>query len=305
VSLVFASWHGFAGCVGSCRNAATLLGGLCVELEPGKPPASVLDAELLVLSAWRPEYEPILARRTGPTVARWHSSLLQTELSEELDLLLDLLADERIVALAASDPALVEALGRPTVLHLPELLDVAEHDGVVARRLDGTNVSLFGEGRPRKSLLVQAAAFERVRAGRAGWTLHLNGQTQSRPWYGRWLRATGVPFVDHGFLARDEFLALVAGMDAGLAASLSESYGLLAADHVLLGVPVVTSPAVVSIAPSSLQAARPADVGSVATALAHALERPELAPLHAALVADANERVDIAQRALAQLRALG
>jgi hypothetical protein len=300
MSVVFASWHGFAGCLQSCRNSAAILGGAYVAIERGEPPAQTLDCDLLVLSGWRPEYEAILARRRRPTVARWHSSLLQTELSDELDVLLDLLGDERFAAVAANDPALVAALERADVFHLPDVLDPAEHAGVVALELRGTNVSLFGEGRPRKSLVVQAAAFERVRAGATGWTLHLNGQTRSRPWYARWLRATGVPFVDHGFLERTDYLSLVAAMDAGLAASLSESYGLAAADHILLGVPVVTSPAVVSIAASATQAAEPGDVGSVAAALEQALGS-DVAPLRSALLRDAAERAATARAALATI----
>jgi hypothetical protein len=303
VSVVFASWAGFAGCVGSCRHAAAVLGGRAVAFDAGDPPEPLLEAELLVLSSWRPEYEELLARRRGPTVLRWHSSLLQTELSGELDTLADLV--ERVErgslsALAASDPAVVEALAREGVVHLPDVLDAEPYAAVQPRLLDGTNVALFGEAHGRKSLLVQIAAFERVRAGREGWTLHLNGQSLRRPPLARWLALTGVPHVDHGFLERDAYLALLAGMDAGLAASLSESYGYLAAEHLLLGVPVVTSSAVVAVDPPAVERAwDPAEVADALTgALAGEMDVPAA---RARLLAGASERAATARATLERL----
>jgi glycosyltransferase involved in cell wall biosynthesis len=302
---LFATWHGFAGCIGSCRHAAAVLGGDWATVEPDEPPAAVLEAEHLLLSSWRPEYEAILALRTRPTIVRWHSSLLQTELSGEIEMLVDLVerADRgELAAVAASDPALVALLARPTVRHLPEVLDLAAYVGVRPAALEGTNVSLFGEAHGRKNLLVQAAAFERVRAGAPGWTLHLNGQTLRREWYGRWLRLARIPFVDHGFLPHAEYLSLVAAMDAGLAASLSESFGILPLEHILLGVPAVTSPAVVSVDDQAFAAADPSDVGSIADALGRALAgRAALEPVQAAVIRQVEERVRLARSALASL----
>ena len=81
----------------------------------------------------------------------------------------------------------------------------------------------------------------------------------------------GVRFVDHGRLAHDEVLALIAGCDAGLAATVSESYGYLAAEHLQLGVPVVTSPAVRCADTGDLLVADPGDVAALADALRRAI----------------------------------
>jgi glycosyltransferase involved in cell wall biosynthesis len=182
------------------------------------------------------------------------------------------------------------------------VLDLWAYTRVEPAPLAGTNVSLFGEAHGRKNLLVQAAAFERVRAGAPGWTLHLNGQTVRREWYGRWLRLARIPFADHGFLPHDEYVALVAAMDAGLAASLSESFGILPLEHILLGVPAVTSAAVVSVDDHAFAAADPSDVGSVAAALGRALsDRAALEAVRAAVVRQVGERVELARSALASL----
>jgi glycosyltransferase involved in cell wall biosynthesis len=309
VRVCFASLELNRGCVDACRNAAAVLGGIWAAIpDDGALPAALLDAELAIVSSWHPRYEALLDRDL-PVVPRWHSPLLQSELGEEgrkLARLVTLLDDGAIPALAVSDPALATLLARDGVIAFPEVLDLREYAGIAARRLHGTNVSLFGAAHPRKNLFVQAAAFEQVRRARGGddWTLHLNAQSFLQPGALEWLDAARIPFVDHGRPERAEYFALVAAMDAGLCASLSEGYCYVAADHVALGVPVVASPTVACLfhgeEPSRL---RPDDVGEVAAALAHALsKRTELAlRQRETLIARAEENAALARTALAQL----
>jgi glycosyltransferase involved in cell wall biosynthesis len=80
-----------------------------------------------------------------------------------------------------------------------------------------------------------------------------------------------VRFVVHGRLHHDDVLALIAGADAGLAATVSESYGYLAAEHLQLGTPVVTGPAVKCADTGSLCVADPGDVEAIAQALRNAV----------------------------------
>jgi hypothetical protein len=289
VRTCFASHDGFAGCVTSARHAAAVLGGTAVALREGeRPPPS----DLLVLSGWRESYLALLD--AAPRVAlRFHSPLLQAELSEEgpaLERLLELRADGRVRALAFDDAEAARALGG---IHLPNVLAPARP--VVPRALEGVNVSLLGEPRPRKNVVVQAAAFASV-AG-PDWTLHLTGRSGR---YAGWLDQLGVRWVDHGRLPHDELLALIAGCDAGLAATLSESYGYLAAEHLQLGVPVVTGPAVKCADTGELCVGDPGSVEQVATALRRAIGA-DVTTAQASLRerATANER--LARRALAQL----
>ena len=60
-------------------------------------------------------------------------------------------------------------------------------------------------------------------------------------------------------------------MDAGLAATLSESYGYVAAEHVLLGVPVVTGPGVACLPRGELTVTDPGDPRALAAALLKAV----------------------------------
>lgn len=276
--MCFASHDGFGGCVTSCRSAAAVLGGTWAALDrKAPPPAIVVDAGVLVLSSWDESYDRILELRASPTVLRWHSPVLQSELGQEawkVARAVELLDAGAVAALAVNDASFVDVLGRDGVIHLPDVFDATEYGDVEPAALESVNISLFGAGHWRKNLFVQSAAFELARRARdADWTLHLNGQT-AKPAYADWLSAVRVPYVEHGYLERDSYLSLVAAMDAGLCASLSESFCYVAADHVALGVPVVTSPAISCLDGGPLEAARPGDVELVARLLADACETP-------------------------------
>jgi len=303
----FASWHGFAGCVTSCRHSEAVLGGKAAVVTESEAPTEALDSELLILSAWTPGYAELLERRAGPTVARWHSPLLQTELSREgwkLSNLLELVDNGSLAGLAVSDAAVAAALGHPKIIHLPEVFEPELVAGTRPARLEGVNVSLVGEPHGRKNVLAQSAGFEEARRLAEGeWTLHLFGQTHRRRGYARWLELAGIPHVDHGFLPVEQQLQLLAGMDAALVASLTESYGYAAAEHVALGVPAVVSRAVAALDPGPLTVADPGDVSEIAALLALALAEPQLtADQRAGLLRRAEENASIASHALADLR---
>jgi glycosyltransferase involved in cell wall biosynthesis len=306
----FATYEGFDGCVQSCRNAAAVLGGTWALIPPdGEPPAAALDAELLVLSSWHERYEPILAQRDRPVVPRWHSTVLQSELCHEpwkMARILDLLDQGAVPGVAVSDPELRSALGRDGVVFVPEVLAESDYQGVAPARLRGVHVSLFGAAHGRKNILVQSAAFDRARraAGAPGWTLHLNGQAFEDRGYERWLEVARIPYVDHGWLDRAAYLSLVAAMDAGLCATLSESYCYVAADHVALGVPIVASPTIACLGDGPVRV-RPDRVEDVADALSAALSsRSEIvAEQRRSLVAQARTNAGIARSALSAIEA--
>ena len=97
-------------------------------------------------------------------------------------------------------------------------------------------------------------------------------------------------------------LALIAGCDAGLAATLSESYGYLAAEHPQFGVPVVTSPAVRCADAGELVVADPGDVAALADALRRA-SGADVTAAQRSLQERAAANVAIARAALAGLGA--
>lgn len=276
-NICFASLEHFGGCVSSCRNAATLLNASWITIPRDGPiPGVVFEARLLVLSSWDSRYEAILAERRCPTVIRWHSTILQSDLSDEawkLAHVVALLDQGAVSSLAVNDLAFVGVLQRIGVVFLPDVLADKEYQGVVSARLIGTNISLFGAAHWRKNILVQTAAFDRARreSGATDWTLHLNGQTLWENSYAKWMKAAKIPYVDHGWCDRASYLSLVAGMDVGLCATLSESYCYVSADHVSLGVPVVASSAIACLGDVEARVV-PDDVDAVARALLQTLE---------------------------------
>ena len=151
-----------------------------------------------------------------------------------------------------------------------------------------------------------AAAAMAAREGGDVWTLHLAGQTRRRRGYARWLDLLGVRWLDHGFLPREEYLRLVASMDAGLAATLSESYGYVAAEHVLLGVPVVTGPGVACLPRGELTVTDPGDPRALAAALLKAVgQRADAADRQRAeLLARARENEAAARAGVAAIERL-
>jgi glycosyltransferase involved in cell wall biosynthesis len=279
-----------------------VLGGVALELEGAEVPTAALEADLLVLSAWTPGYERLVDRRDGPVVARWHSPLLQTELSGEgwkLAHLLELLAAGTLAGVAFDDADAAATFLRPGVVHLPNVFEPRELGGVRSPSLEGINVALSGEPYGRKNLLVQSAAFARARED--GWTLHLFGQTLRRSGYARWFELVSVPYVEHGFLPRDEYLGLAAGMDAALCASLAESFGYAAAEFVELGVPTVVSGTVACVAPGPLTVGEPSSVADVAGRLTRAVASPALVEAQrASLRVRAAENAELARAALAR-----
>jgi hypothetical protein len=235
---------------------------------------------------------------------------LQSELSAEgwrIARILDHLDSGLVAAVAVNDAALVEVLGRDRVVFLPDVLDPGEYRSVTPRTFPGGNVSLFGAAHHRKNHFTQAAAFELVRRSSGGekLTLHLNGQSAQDADLRSFLVSLPVRYVEHGFLARADYLSVVAGMDAGLCATLSESYCYVAADHISLGVPVVTSPAVACVGAGELEAGDPAAAEAVAECLRLALERPTLIEVaKRSLEERATANLECARAGLARLREL-
>lgn len=110
------------------------------------------------------------------------------------------------------------------------------------------DVGCFGAIRPLKNQLIQAFAAIRY-AQKKGKKLffHMNGTrieqsgTNNLISIKAILEATGNELVLHPWLPHDEFLELVASMDICLQVSLSETFNIVSADAVSMGVPLVGS----------------------------------------------------------------
>jgi hypothetical protein len=197
---------------------------------------------LCVLGGWHRRYEEYIRRhRRGGTAfaVSWHSSWSQIEQSGEWAYLEEVLAllraglIRRLFVSCRETAALLR--GRPGVEWLPDAVDCslaapAPQAAVSARK----GVDLFCSAAPRKNLFAQAAALVGLDA-----VLHVNAMNADavQP-----VAATlGVRTVRHDLPDASDYRRVLGGMTAGLQATLAESFNYVAAEHMLLGVPVVVS----------------------------------------------------------------
>lgn len=113
------------------------------------------------------------------------------------------------------------------------------------------NVGCFGAIRPLKNQLIQAIAACRF-AKQAGTKMvfHMNGSRIEQSGSNNLkniealLMAAGQTLELHPWMDHEDFLELVASMDICLQVSLSESFNIVSADAVSMGVPLVGSEAI-------------------------------------------------------------
>lgn len=111
------------------------------------------------------------------------------------------------------------------------------------------NIGCFGAIRPLKNQLAQAVAAVRFGdiTGKAVY-FHINANRVEQRGESvlKNMRAlfSGNPhkLIEHAWLEHSDFLYLVSAMDIMMQVSLSESFNIVAADAVMMGVPVVVSP---------------------------------------------------------------
>lgn len=116
---------------------------------------------------------------------------------------------------------------------------------------DIVNIGCFGAIRPLKNQLEQAlAAIRYAQNNDKKLRFHLNGTRQEQGGDNNLksieaaLKATNNELVLHPWLDHEDFLELVQKMDFCLQVSLSESFNLVSADAVSMGVPLIGSAAI-------------------------------------------------------------
>jgi hypothetical protein len=113
------------------------------------------------------------------------------------------------------------------------------------------DISCFGAIRPLKNHLLQAiCAVEFAESLNKRCRFHINSgriEMKGEPILNnlkgmfQHLADKGHELVSHEWVPREQFLEICASMDIGMQASISETFNIVAADHLSQGVPVVTS----------------------------------------------------------------
>jgi glycosyltransferase involved in cell wall biosynthesis len=202
----------------------------------------------VVFGAWSPVYEAIVEAASGLGIrfgVYWTSSGGQTDMSDEVPKLARVIADPAIERLLFCEPGLAEAFRRAGLpaAHLPLTLSAPgapPPDPPFA--VDGMRISLFcppAEYR-RKNVVNCLVALAAVTSS---FTLLLNGLSENAS-YRRLLETLRLPYEDLGWMERPDYEASLSAVDLGLQLSFAESYNYVAAEHLIRGVPVLTSPMV-------------------------------------------------------------
>lgn len=151
-------------------------------------------------------------------------------------------------------------------------------------------IGCFGAIRPLKNHLNQAVAAVEYcnRRTDLGLEFHINGSrleqggspilNNIRALFSH-LDPSRFQLVEHDWLDREEFLALVETMDVGMQVSFAETYNITAADFVTASKPIVVSPEITWVHPDFY--ANPTDTFDIRRVLARAIRyRGELARHH-------------------------
>ena len=144
-----------------------------------------------------------------------------------------------------------EETAHARVIYMPNYYPQDYVNRQVKRTQGVINIGCFGAVRPLKNHLLQAVAAVRyadsqnlkLRFHINGNRLEMKGEPVLNNLKGmfRHLGAKGHELVLHDWRSRPEFLDLCAEMDVGMQVSFSETFNIVAADLVSVGVPVVPS----------------------------------------------------------------
>ena len=161
------------------------------------------------------------------------------------------------------------------VFYLPNYYPIKEFKKTNFVDKDYVDVSCFGAIRPLKNHLLQAfAAIEfankinkklhfHINAGR----IEMKGEPVVNNLKGLFQQIydSGHKLVNHEWTPREQFVELCGTMDIGLQVSFSETFNIVAADHIIKGVPIVGSSEIPWSA--NMFNANPVDSNSIVNAL--------------------------------------
>lgn len=135
------------------------------------------------------------------------------------------------------------------IIYLPNLYKF-RYNKPLRKKISSTTIDVgcFGALRPMKNTLQQAmAAIEFAESKKKHLRFHVNtsrleqgGENVLKNLRGMFL-ATEHDLIEHTWYSHLDFLNLIAQMDIGMQISLSESFNIVTADFVSMGVPIVVS----------------------------------------------------------------
>jgi glycosyltransferase involved in cell wall biosynthesis len=192
----------------------------------------------------------LLAMNASPRakkVVMWCSPIVQSEISEEISRLLEVLnlANSGVLDYigipVGTDASALKNINSK-VIHLPIYMNVDEllkHKTSFVKN-NKFNISMFSAPNPRKNIIAQMLA---IAPFKDKINLHvnfaLNPNNRFYLEYGRML--FGSSFINHQWMDREGYLKKIQEMDLCMQVSLSESFNYVGAEHMAFGIPVIVS----------------------------------------------------------------
>lgn len=178
-----------------------------------------------------------------------------------------------------SDPGAMAWLPGTKVIHIPNPIEIpaflqTKNEELGTRNEDTLCVSLIARPSPVKNWSGMIAALGLLAARRPISALVIGRPTPNHTQHRAYLEDLGIDCQFHEFQSWEETLALVASrVDVGLACGFSDALNLIAAEHCLLGIPVVGSP-VMPWLPKSWQV-NPQDPAAMADLIERHVDSPQ------------------------------
>jgi hypothetical protein len=159
--------------------------------------------------------------------------------------------DDRGVNVAVNDERMLKDVRGiiDEVLYLPNFYPVLNRIHKGCPDTPVLKVACFGAIRPLKNQLIQAVAAMRYAESIGKYLdFHINGTrveqggNSVRENIRALFQDTNHDLIEHGWMPHGKFLDLLSFMDVGMQVSLSETFSIVAADMVSVGLPIVVSP---------------------------------------------------------------
>lgn len=210
--------------------------------------SSFNDIKLVIMGGcWNSDYEIInkFANTKGiKTAILFCSPLGQATINNELNHLnnlLSLLSSGKLSYLFLGHEYLADEIKDKNIIWLPQPFNIEKFNEKIKkikREVVPNSVGLFNSSGKHKNLLNQALAVKQL-----GKKLLINGLNNDSVLI-HLLNKFNINYELYDWLNESEYFKLISSCEIGLQCSFSESFDYVAAEMSLMGVPVVTSPAV-------------------------------------------------------------
>ena len=201
------------------------------------------NPDIIILGGWDNFIKTIMLNLPDDMIKiiRWCSPLTQSELSNEMPRFYDIIESMNIGKISylitdiKSDTVILKDFCN-NIIWLPEVCDFSAMKATHPIIFDDglSHVSLFCAANPRKNILTQLMSLRNVQKIK----VHTNFHSQPYLILSEILKEH---VINHSWMKKEHYYNVVSGMQFSTQVSMSESFNYTVAEHMYLGIPVITS----------------------------------------------------------------